>query len=260
MARSRRARTRHNATSSAHAAAGVVGGVLMAGKYIEPMPGQCHVCRSWAASRCCHACLASFAPPVARCRQCALPLEGHAQRCGECLQDPPAFTRALCLANYGFPWSGLLAVFKYEAQPELASLFAAALDEAGRASDMPRPEIFVPVPLAPRRLSERGYNQAWELARQLARRARVPASADALERRFDAPPQAALSRAQRLANLRGAFIVTPRAAADLRGRHVALVDDVVTTGATARAAAGALLDAGASCVDLWVVARTGSRH
>jgi len=222
------------------------------------MQGQCLVCRCWSESRCCRPCLDRFAPAAHRCLQCGLRLPHGAERCGECQQDPPPFTRTACLADYGFPWSGLIAAFKYDGQPELATLLAGALAEAGRRQQVSAPEIFVPVPLTTTRLVERGYNQAWELARRLARPANTPACADVLERRFDSPPQAALTRKQRLANLRGAFGVARRAAGRIRGRSVALVDDVATTGATARAAASALLEAGATRVDLWVVARTSA--
>lgn len=219
-------------------------------------PGLCRVCRSWCPGAICAPCGATCSPRVGRCSQCALPLEGAA-RCGECLRDPPPFTQTLCLADYGFPWSGLIAAFKFRSQPELAGLFAAALLERARAEQRPSPDLFIPVPLTRRRLAERGYNQAWELARRLARGSGAAGAAQALERRFDHhAPQAELTRAERLAALRGAFAVAPRKAPPLRDRFVALVDDVMTTGGTARAAAGVLLGAGAARVDLWVVART----
>jgi ComF family protein len=114
----------------------------------------------------------------------------------------------------------------------------------------------VPVPLSAARLAERGYDQAWELARALARGLDRPAWPRALERRFDARPQTRLSRRDRQANLRGAFGPGGLPPERLAGCHVALVDDVLTTGATAAEAARALLAAGAARVDLWVVART----
>jgi predicted amidophosphoribosyltransferase len=115
------------------------------------------------------------------------------------------------------------------------------------------------VPLARERLRERGYNQSWELARRLARSLALPARADALFRLRDTGHQLQLDRAARHANLRDAFVVSPRHAAWVRGAAVALVDDVLTTGATAHAATLALLAAGAADVRLWVVARTPDR-
>ena len=114
----------------------------------------------------------------------------------------------------------------------------------------------VAVPLARERLRERGYNQSWELARGLARALALDARADALFRVRDTGHQLGLQRAARAANLRGAFVVTPRHAAWVRGASIALVDDVLTTGATAQAATRTLLAAGARDVQVWVVART----
>ena len=112
--------------------------------------------------------------------------------------------------------------------------------------------LLVPMPITRSRLRERGFNQAAEIARVASRSLRIPCAVRALERTRDAPPQSRLGRRPRLANLRGAF----RCRARLHGRHVALVDDVITTGATAHAASQALRRAGAAHVDVWVIART----
>ena len=114
----------------------------------------------------------------------------------------------------------------------------------------------LPVPLSARRLSERGYNQSWELAQRIARQLRLPAQADLLQRPQDTRHQADLDRAERRRNLHGAFMVDPRRRALLQGRRVALVDDVMTTGATAREAAATLLRSGAAAVEVWALART----
>ena len=111
-----------------------------------------------------------------------------------------------------------------------------------------------PIPLTPARLAERGFNQAWELARRVAQRRGLRARSDALQRVLDTPPQAALSSTERRRNLRNAFAPAPGDA--LKGAHVALVDDVMTTGATVREAAAALLRGGALSVQVWVLART----
>ena len=109
------------------------------------------------------------------------------------------------------------------------------------------------------RLSERGYNQAWELARRLGRSLGVAADPGLLWRPADQAHQADLNRAERQRNLRSAFMTDPRRRGELQGHRVALVDDVMTTGATAREAAAALLRGGAAAVDVWVVARTPDR-
>jgi ComF family protein len=114
----------------------------------------------------------------------------------------------------------------------------------------------VPVPLSPQRLAQRGFNQAWEVARRVASALGVPADATALLRPIDTAHQADLPREQRAVNLRGAFMVATGARAALQGRRIALVDDVMTTGATAREATAALLRGGAASVQVWTLTRT----
>jgi ComF family protein len=116
--------------------------------------------------------------------------------------------------------------------------------------------LLLPVPLSTQRLRERGYNQAWELARRLGHALRCPADSRLLLRVKDTPHQLAFPRAKRAENVRAAFAVEPRRLGELRGRSVTLVDDVMTTGATVAEASRALLQAGASEVDVWVFART----
>lgn len=248
---------------------------------LAALPGLCEVCRTSTAgdvavaaqasepaagrrsAALCANCLARFAAPRLRCPRCALPLAATAPACGECLASPPPFDRAVAALDYVFPWDGLIQRFKFGAEPELARPLAALLADAVRVTadapiggTSPPPEVVVPVPLAPERLTERGYNQAWELARHVAGMRSLPARADALLRVLDTPHQAGLDRRERERNLRNAFAPSPRAAPWLAGRRVALVDDVMTTGATVREAAAALRRGGAVAVDLWVLART----
>jgi len=224
---------------------------------MQHLPSQCEVCRHWGRARLCGDCRERFAPPVPRCRRCALRLAGAAPLCGDCLRQPPPFENTVCVADYAFPWDRLIADFKFNGRAELATALADLLCAA--TATAPAPHLVLPVPLAPRRLAERGYNQAWELARRVARRRGLAAQADLLTRPVETVHQADLPRAERLANLRAAFLVDPRRRDALRGRRVALVDDVLTTGATAREAAQTLLRAGAAAVDVWVFARTPDR-
>jgi ComF family protein len=214
------------------------------------------VCAQWTRGRLCAACRERFAAPALRCARCALPLASAHAACGACLRQPPPFDATVCAVDYAFPWSRLLGAFKFQGAVDLAPALAALLAEAVQGRSEPRPQLVLPVPLGSRRLAARGYNQAWELARRVARRLGLDARPDVLQRLLETPPQAELSRAQRLANLRAAFAVAPRHRARLAGLHVALVDDVMTTGATVSEAAAALRRAGAARVDAWVVART----
>ena len=221
---------------------------------MDALPGLCEVCRRWSACALCAECVARFAVVVPRCTRCALRLGARSGTCGNCLHEAPPFEHTACVADYSFPWDRLIAEFKFHGRAELAVVLAPLL--AGAAATLPSPDLVLPVPLAARRLAERGFNQAWELARRVARQRRLPARADVLSRPVEGAHQAELSRAQRQANLRAAFVVRAPARGAIAGRRVALVDDVLTTGATAREAAAALLRAGAAAVDVWVLART----
>ncbi len=234
-------------------------------------PSQCEVCRQWCGegkevgSALCADCVARFATPLSRCRRCGLRTGLTTPACGACLRAPPPFENTVCVADYGFPWDRLIADFKFEGRAELAGMLAARLHAAWLQA--PRPQagtpavsLVLPVPLSATRLSERGYNQAWELARRVAARAMLPARPDLLQRPWDTAHQADLNRAARQQNLRSAFMVDPRLRPVLAGQRVALVDDVMTTGATVREAAAVLLRAGAAAVDVWVIARTDDHN
>ena len=160
------------------------------------------------------------------------------------------------MADYGFPWDRLIAAFKFESRADLAGPLAQRLHDALPPAQADAPQIVVPVPLSPSRLAERGYNQAWELARRMAALRGLPASSNVLLRPWDTAHQADLGRSARQANLRNAFMVDPRQRGAVQGLRVALVDDVMTTGATVREAAAVLLRAGSLAVDVWVIART----
>jgi ComF family protein len=223
------------------------------------LPGQCAVCRRWTRGRVCGACVQRFAPSAHRCVQCGLRTPAPHARCGACLRRAqPPVDSAIAAVDYGFPWDGLIAGFKFHQRLDLADALARLLGTALAQAPAPatRPSLIVPVPLAAERLRERGYNQAWEIARRVARWCRIEARPDVLLRVKNTAHQLGLSEAERAANLRGAFLVEPRQRARLQGQVVALVDDVATSGATADEAAKALKAAGAAQVQLWVVART----
>ena len=219
----------------------------------------CEVCGGWDGDGLCRACRGRFAEQrPAACPRCALPSPAG-QVCGACLRQPPVFAGCTAAVAYAFPWDRLVARLKFQAQPELAGLLVDVMQRALVAPRtgpaLPTVQCVLPVPLSPARLAERGYNQAWELARRLARRQGLPARADLLLRLRDTPHQVGLSRLERQRNLRDAMWVDTHAGS-VRGRHLALVDDVLTTGGTAAAATLALRAAGAASVQVWVLART----
>ncbi|MBW8778532.1 MAG: ComF family protein [Burkholderiales bacterium] len=222
--------------------------------------GRCIACRGWCEGGLCPPCDARFAPACDHCEGCGLPLlAGLADigeaRCVRCRLTPPPWSRVVAGVAYGYPWDRALADFKFHQRLEPASALLRPL--LSRLAHVRGADIrVVAVPLSRERLRERGYNQSWELARRLARALALDARADALFRVRDTGHQLGLHRAARGANLQGAFVVTPRHAAWVRGACIALVDDVLTTGATAHAATRTLRAAGARDVQVWVVART----
>ncbi|WPL11809.1 MULTISPECIES: ComF family protein [Thiorhodovibrio] len=147
----------------------------------------------------------------------------------------------------------MIADFKFRQRLHLGRLFGQLLAEAAVWQSGPSlPELLIPVPLHSKRLRERGYNQSLEVARVIGRELKIPVDSRVVERAWATPPQLSLAREERLANVRDAFRV-PR---PLQARHVAIIDDVVTTGATAGELAGVLHQAGAERVDVWAIART----
>lgn len=220
------------------------------------LPQRCVLCASQAGDALlCAACVAALPTIEEACPRCALP-SPCAALCGACLAQSPPFAATLAAYAYAFPVDRLLQAFKYGGQLPLAEWAAGAL--AGRVGGecalrrwpAGRP-LLVPLPLAPARQRQRGFNQALEIARRLARAVDLPL-ATALRRPHAGAPQAGLPWAQRRANVRGAFVANRR----LDGFTVILVDDVMTTGATLADAAAAAMAAGAARVECWVVART----
>jgi ComF family protein len=223
--------------------------------------GQCVLCRSWQGSGVCQACRERFAPLQPRCQGCARTMPQPVTRCGLCLAQGSAYRHCVAGTDYTSPWDRLITDFKFHQQPELAGvltglLLRAVADQTGSDNDGTRPTLLLPIALSRERLRERGYNQAWELARRISRRLRIEATPQALQRSRDTAHQIGMTRREREHNLRDAFWIEPAWRHRIEGRHVALVDDVLTTGATAHAAALALRRAGAASVDVWVVART----
>jgi ComF family protein len=222
--------------------------------------GRCAVCRGWCTGGLCACCAARFAFVRPRCAGCALALPVPATAtadalCARCRRAPPAWSCAVTGVDYGYPWDRLLADFKFHQRLELVDALLQPL-LAGLGGMRGSGLHVVAVPLARERLRERGYNQSWELARRLARALALDARADALFRVRDTGHQLGLERGARQANLQGAFVVSPRHAAWVRGARIALVDDVLTTGATVHAATRTLRAAGAREVQVWTAART----
>jgi ComF family protein len=191
------------------------------------------------------------------CQTCALPLPAAGLTCGQCLKMPPAFERVAAPWNYSFPVDTLITRFKHSAKWPFGRLLAELLAQFLQHrfdEDLDRPDVLVPVPLAAKRLRQRGFNQAAMLARWLGSSLDIPCDEKLLLRIQDTSAQQNLNADARKKNLRDAFALVP--GASIKGRHLALVDDVLTTGATAQALARLLMDAGAARVDVYCLART----
>ncbi|MFM0178716.1 ComF family protein [Paraburkholderia aspalathi] len=226
------------------------------------LPNLCALCGNLSHKTLCAGCDEAYWNEARlRCTMCAVPLSGtrwagHAQyRCADCIGEPPPFEATFALADYRQPLDALALGLKFRARLMLAREFAQRLarlagDSWVDATD--KPDVLAPVPLANKRLTERGYNQAWQIARPLARALNVRSDATLLHRVIHTTPQSRLDLDARRLNVGRAFKV----ARPVQGLHVGIVDDVMTTGATLEALARTLKAAGARRVTNFVALRT----
>jgi ComF family protein len=220
------------------------------------LPSHCLLCGAGGqgALSLCAACEAEIPRNDACCARCALPLETPAALCGRCLKHQPPWDAAWAPFRYEWPLAQLESRFKFGGDLAAGGTLALLWCESSRPVALP--ETIVPVPLHRARLRRRGYNQVLELAGTLARHLGVPLRRDALRRNRATDAQTELSAVQRRRNVRGAF------SAHFDGEvpaHVAVLDDVCTTGATLAECARALKRAGVARVDAWALARAPAR-
>jgi ComF family protein len=212
--------------------------------------GSCFLCRGEADALLCGPCDADLPRLGAEfCPRCALASPAGAV-CGRCLTQPPNFDATVAALAYRFPADVLVHALKFRSELALAPLFAALLSKKLAAGE--RVDCILPVPLSAGRLRERGYNQSLEIGRSLGKATGARLAPELCERKRDTPAQAELPLAERAKNVRGAFHC-PRL---LEGANIAVLDDVMTTGATLDEIAATLKRAGAARVVNWVVART----
>lgn len=199
----------------------------------------------WCAA--CDAAMPYFNSP--HCPVCALPTP-TGEVCGHCLTQPPLFTRTTAAFSYSFPLDKLIQAMKYGEQIALAHAFASKLTQ--RIDKSTLPDYVIPMPLHPAKLRTRGFNQSLLIAATIARELDIRLLANKCQRVRDTPPQSALPWKERKKNVHNAF----RCDMELAGRRIAMVDDVLTSGASLNALAAALRKRGASEISAWVVART----
>jgi ComF family protein len=204
----------------------------------------------------CAGCEADLPANQPACEVCAEHLPGNdcqARVCGACLRQPPPFQKSLVPFRYAYPLDHLVRGLKFRGELPCGRVLGELFARHVLAREEALPEAIIPVPLAARRYRERGYNQASELAVSIQRVARVVVRSDLVVRRRETAEQAGLNRKMRRKNVRGAFAVT----AALLPPHIAILDDVVTTGSTVSELAKVLRRAGAQRVEVWAIARAG---
>lgn len=225
--------------------------LLLSGLVDALLPRACLLCGDHSSNPLCDGCSADLprlTGPL--CPVCATPLAASAPACGACLKSPPAFDATLATLRYSYPIDRLIRNLKFGSRLASADFFARCMLAAIQPA---RPEgtLIMPVPLSRPHLRERGFNQALEIARPLARALALPLDAGSLVRPKETLPQSRLPWRARKGNVRNAF----ECRRDLTGETIIVVDDVMTSGATLDAVARTLKDHGAARVINWVATR-----
>ncbi len=212
-------------------------------------PRHCTLCLAACEGNLCDACQDSLPHWITdHCPGCLLPSK-DSRLCGACLTAPPAWDRAVAALQYAFPVDALIRTLKYRGDLSLTPILAELL--LPKLLAFPLPDCIIPVPLHTNKLKERGFNQTAEIGRQLSRRMGIPLLPQVCVRNKDTPSQTTLPWKKRHSNVRHAFTCTTC----LERQHVALLDDVMTSGATLHELAKTIRQQGASEISIWVIAR-----
>jgi len=217
------------------------------------LPARCVVCHQPAQTELalCAFCHAELPYNRTRCIHCAQPLTGENLVCGHCQQHPPHYQQAISPLLYKDQARQLILELKFHNKLRNARLLANLFIE--QLPENERPELLIPVPLHPKRLRERGYNQALELARELKKLTAIPIDAGSTRRRRYTERQADLTLKDKSGNVKNAFEVVKTPSA----HHITIIDDVMTSGHTVNEFARILKQSGVEKIDIWVIARAG---
>ncbi len=217
--------------------------------YRKLLPNPCLLCGAYDSNHIlCSLCLADLPHLGNVCPQCASPTPTSVL-CGSCLKSPPNYQITHSLYSYKAPIDQLIIQMKYHDKLALCQFFAQQLYQ--QIKDKPLPDMLIAIPLHPKRIKNRGYNQSWEITKILGKKLNIPISSTVLSRVRDTLPQASLPYSERKKNMVKAFKVKQKPNVD----RIALIDDVVTTGHTANIAAYELQKAGVDHIELWTIAR-----
>lgn len=221
------------------------------------LPGCCLLCSkpTWRQQDLCPACQNSLPYNTHHCRSCAQPLPvsvDNGSLCGRCQQKPPLFDHCFAPFRYQDALVSLHHGFKFHHQLAAGRLMAELMYEQLAMRSRPLPRLLLPTPLHPGRLRERGFNQAQELTAILSSKLEIPVDSTSLYRSRDTRAQSGLTKKERRKNIRNAFALSSK----ISSRHVAVIDDVMTTGLTVNEISRMLHASGASKIEIWVFART----
>lgn len=219
-------------------------------------PASCAVCGfdSDTSIDICGQCRDTLPYNTLACKRCALPLEFESDGalCGQCLSSPPEFNQTFSLLQYIRPTDRLIQAMKFNGKLRFANLLGGLLADAlSTRKFTPLPQVILPVPLHPSRQRDRGFNQALEIARPVSKALKIPLNFKSCIRTRPTVAQSTLNAKKRRANIRGAFRMT----ANLNVQHVAIIDDVITTGQTVNEMAHTLKQQGVDNIEVWSIAR-----
>ncbi len=215
------------------------------------LPKRCPLCAAHTTQAFCADCRRLLPWITTACEVCGAALH-EVGVCGRCQSRPPYYDHAVIPFKYRTPVSTQIQALKYHDQLRYAAALGAMICQRAWKDPRAAPDVLIPVPLHRKRLRQRGFNQALEIARRIGKELGIEVSHSLLERIKNTVPQTTLDKAERRRNVKGAFQTTPTPPP----AHVALVDDVVTSGSTVNAAARALKRAGVKTVSVWAAART----
>ena len=225
-------------------------------------PNSCQLCGIETHDVLCAECVNQFFTAnqpnnFSRCQICALPVLRHSTTCGTCINKPPAFDATFVACDYSAPLDQLILSLKFGHRLALAPMMARLMAQSIQAApNTSWPDVIIPVPLSKERLAQRGFNQALEICKPLAKIIKLPYQARLLMRVRDTQQQTQLHPNQRHKNIKYAFSPNERYEDKIRGLHIGVVDDVITTGATLHEVAACLKRHGAARVTNYVFART----
>ena len=217
-------------------------------------PKQCIICNKNLSLNypTCDDCYFKLPFEISGCSRCGQPFAANLDHCGNCIANPPIYDKCFCAFQYSHPIDEKIRQFKYSERPELASDLAKLLVREINNNQLERPELLIPVPIHINKLRNRGFNQALELTKYLSSSLKIPYKTGIIVKHQATAPQVQQTLSQRKRNIRGCFSYKK----NITAKHVAIIDDVITTGATVAEITKILKRNGVNYIQIWGVAHT----